>query len=187
MGIAVNRHRSSVVVLLVVALLLGSVLTLRIVTAANGASSDPATVATRFFDELHTAGDLDAAAELVAPGAFVHTPDGVMRGPDGIAELVTTLRTAFPDATFPIAEVVVAGDTVLVRWSMVGTHQGEFGGIAPTGTAVKMDGIAILRVHNGRIVEDWVQYDRLGLLQQLDGTWTQGSRHAPCGECGPTT
>ncbi len=186
MGIAVNRHRSSVVVLLVVALLLGSVLAMRIATA-TGASTDPATVATRFFDELHTAGDLDAAAELVAPGAFVHTPDGVMRGPDGIAGLVTTLRTAFPDATFPIAEVVVAGDTVLVRWSMVGTHQGEFGGIAPTGTAVKMDGIAILRVHNGRIVEDWVQYDRLGVLQQLDGTWTQAPRPPQCGACGPST
>jgi predicted ester cyclase len=184
MTIEMSRRRVSVVLLLV-ALLMGSVLAIWFADAANGASSAPEAVASRFFDDLHTEGDLDLAQELVAPGAFIHTPDGMMRGPDGIAGLVTSLRTAFPDATFPIAETVVAGDSVLVRWTMHGTHQGVFHDIAPTGTSVTMDGIAILTVRDGQIVEEWVQYDRLGLLQQLEGTWTQEQRTPPCGTCGP--
>lgn len=185
MGTGMNHRPSSVVVLLVVALLLGSVLAMRI-AATTGASAEPESVAVRFFDELHTAGDLDVAAELVAPGAFIHTPDGTMRGPDGIAGLVTTLRTAFPDASFPIAEVAVAGDRVLVRWTMHGTHEGTFGDIAPTGHAVTMDGITILRVRDGMIVEDWAQYDRLGLLQQLEGVESQTPLGPGCGDCGDT-
>lgn len=76
---------------------------------------------------------------------------------------------------------------VLVRWAMHGTHQGEFRGVAPTGTRVTMAGIAILTVRGGKIIEDWVQYDRLGLLQQLEGIWTQLPRTPPCGICGPAT
>lgn len=171
-----------VVLVLLTGLLAGAVMGPRL---ADASATDPAKVAVRFYEELHTTGDLDVAAELVAPGAFVHTPDGTMRGPEGIVGLVTTLRTAFPDATFSIAEFAVADDTVLVRWTMHGTHQGTFGDIAPTGKEVAMDGIAVLRVRDGMIVENWVQYDRLGLLQQLDGSWTQAPRSPVCGECHP--
>ncbi|MDP8908482.1 MAG: ester cyclase [Chloroflexota bacterium] len=167
---------------LLTGLLAGAVMVPRL---ADASATDPTMVAVRFYEELHTTGDLDIAAELVAPGAFIHTPDGTMRGPEGIAGLVTTLRTAFPDATFPIAEIAVANDTVLVRWTMHGTHRGTFGDIAPTGKKVSMDGIAVLRVRDGKIVENWVQYDRLGLLQQLDGTQTEVPRSPACGECRP--
>jgi predicted ester cyclase len=172
----------SLTLVLLTGLLAGAVMVPRF---ADASATDPAPVAVRFYEELHTAGDLGVAAELVAPGAFVHTPDGTMRGPEGIAGLVATLRTAFPNATFPIAEVAVADETVLVRWTMHGTHQGTFGEIAPTGKEVSMDGLSVLRVRDGRIVESWVQYDRLGLLQQLDGSWTQAPRSPVCGECRP--
>ncbi len=90
-----------------------------------------------------------------------------MTGPEGIGGLVTLLRTAFPDAEFPIEDVAVDGDTVAVRWAMRGTSEEEFQGTPPNGEGVTLPNTAFLRIEDGRIVEDWVTYHQLGLLQQL--------------------
>ena len=87
-----------------------------------------------FFDELHTAGDLDIADTIVAPDAVIHTPSGDLEGPEGIRGLVTLFRTAFPDAAFPMEDVVSAGDHVIVRWSMSGTSRGDFQGVPRPGS-----------------------------------------------------
>jgi steroid delta-isomerase-like uncharacterized protein len=135
-------------------------------------------VARRFFEELHDLGDLAVAEEIVAPDAVFHIPGGELIGPEGIGGLVTLLRSAFPDATFPMEDVAVDGDTVVVRWTMRGTSQGEFQGIPPTGEPVELRGVAFLTIENGQIVEDWVIYDQLGLLQQL-GAMTGATEATP--------
>lgn len=96
-----------------------------------------------------------------------HTPDGDLTGPEGISGLVTVLRNAFPDAEFPIQDLIASDDSAVIRWSMNGTHEGEFQGIPPSGNEVTMDGIAVMRIEDGSIVEHWVQYDRLSLMQQI--------------------
>ena len=125
-------------------------------------------VARRFFEELHDQGNLDVAKEIVAPDAVFHIPGGELTGPEGIGGLVTLLRTAFPDAQFPMEEVITDGDHVAVRWTMRGTSKADFQGIPPTGEEVTLPGQAFLTIEDGTIVEDWVTYDQLGLLQQLD-------------------
>lgn len=137
------------------------------VTGETAEEQANAEVARRFFDELHSDGDLAVAEEIVAADAVFHVPGAELVGPAGVGGLVTLLRTAFPDAAFPIADLAVDGDTVVVRWTMTGTSEGEFQGIPPTGEAVTMTGIAYLRIADGLIVEDWVEYDLLGLLSQL--------------------
>jgi steroid delta-isomerase-like uncharacterized protein len=124
-------------------------------------------IARRFFEELHDTGDLTVAEDIVAPDAVFHIPGADLTGPEGIGGLVTLLRTAFPDAVFPMEDVVVEGDTVAVRWTMRGTSQGEFQGIPPTGKPIELRGTAFLTIVDGQIIEDWVTYDQLGLLQQL--------------------
>lgn len=124
-------------------------------------------LAARFFEELHTAGDLDVAEEIVAQTATIHTPDGDLAGPEGIRALVTMFRSAFPDAAFPMEDMVSVGDRVIVRWSMSGTSHGVYQGFPPTGEPVTTTGITVLRIKAGRIAEDWVQFDGLGLLKQL--------------------
>ncbi|MBA2518647.1 MAG: ester cyclase [Chloroflexia bacterium] len=136
-------------------------------------------IAHRFFEELHGEGDLAVAEEIVAPDALFHIPGGELSGPAGIGGLVTLLRTAFPDATFPIEDVAVDGDTVAVRWTMRGTSEGEFQGIPPTGEAVELRGTAFLSIEDGLIVEDWVTYDQLGLLQQLGAMPGAGPEATP--------
>jgi hypothetical protein len=70
------------------------------------------------------------------------------------------------------------GDEVAVRWTWRGTQQGPFLGIPPTGEAVVGSGIGLFRIANGRIVEDFVQEDTFGLLQQLGRSRRLGSQRA---------
>jgi steroid delta-isomerase-like uncharacterized protein len=73
----------------------------------------------------------------------------------------------FPDATTSIEELITAGDTVITRWILRGTHKGEFAGIPATGKVVVNSGIMITRIENGKVVEDKEDYDSLGMMQQL--------------------
>jgi predicted ester cyclase len=63
--------------------------------------------------------------------------------------------------------MVAEGDKVSARFTMRGTHEGEMRGIAPTGKAVTMTGIDIIRLREGQMVEDRVEVDQLGMMQQL--------------------
>jgi steroid delta-isomerase-like uncharacterized protein len=78
-------------------------------------------------------------------------------------------RASFPNANFEVTEYVADGDMVVARWTMTGTHDGEFEGVAASGKSVTLDGISMLGFENGMIVEAQISYDRLHLLQQVDG------------------
>ena len=75
-------------------------------------------------------------------------------------------RTAFPDLHVTLEAEFADGNYVFHRGYVTGTHQGEWQGIAPTGKQVKMKTLDIWRVANGKAVENWVQMDMLGLVQQ---------------------
>jgi predicted ester cyclase len=62
---------------------------------------------------------------------------------------------------------VAEGDKVVTRWSATGTHNGPLMGIAATHKQATVQGVDINRYENGKIVEGWITYDMLGLLQQL--------------------
>jgi predicted ester cyclase len=124
-------------------------------------------VVRRFFDELWTQGRLEVADELMAPEHTHHLSGNELGGPQEVKELVAFLRGAFPDLRFIVEDEVVAGDKVVVRWTAVGTHLGEFGGIPPTGRIVTWTGIDLARLQDHRIVELWGNNDGLGLEEQL--------------------
>ena len=77
-------------------------------------------------------------------------------------------KAAFPDARFTIEDVVGEEDKLADRYTIAGTHEHPFLGIAATGKKIRMAGISIVRIAGGRIVERWAVTDQLGLLQQLD-------------------
>jgi steroid delta-isomerase-like uncharacterized protein len=123
----------------------------------------------RLFEELWNKGNLSVADELIAPAYEHHdasTPD-VGRGPESEKKRVTLYRTAFPDMRLTIEDIVAEGETVMARWSCRGTHKGDLSGVAPTGKQFTISGVTIARLANGRMVEGWVNWDALGLMQQL--------------------
>ena len=111
-------------------------------------------------------GDFALADELLAPGYTVRYGNPPMDR-DGFLQFLGALRSAFPDLAVTVEDLLAAeGDEVAVRdWG--GTQQGPFLGIPPTGKAVVGSGIGLFRMANGRIVEELVQEDTFGLLQQL--------------------
>ncbi len=75
-------------------------------------------------------------------------------------------RSAFPDSHVTYDELIDCGDTVVGRWSATGTQTGPMPGVEPTGTRIKISGITIYRLADGRIIEAWEQLDLLGMWQQ---------------------
>jgi predicted ester cyclase len=115
-----------------------------------------------------SAGDAAVAAEIIHPEFVDHTnPPGMQRGLDGHNAIVALFKAAFPDMEWHINDMVAEGDRVVARTTMEATHGGDFFGIPPTGRRVRVDGIHILRIADGRIAEHWGNNDDLGLMRQL--------------------
>ncbi len=83
------------------------------------------------------------------------------------ARFAAMVFAAFPDVQYTLNELLAEGDRVVARFRARGTQTGAFPGIPATGKAVAMSAIAIYRVAGGKVVEQWLEYDMLGLLQQL--------------------
>src|SRR5690348_7285318 len=83
------------------------------------------------------------------------------------AGFMNVFTTAFPDAKITIDEDVSEQNLVSSRWTLTGTHRGEFQGVPPTGRQITIQGVDFSRVAEGKIAEHWAQFDLVGLMQQL--------------------
>lgn len=106
--------------------------------------------------------------ELHAADAVVDTSGEQFRGIDAIEEEEFGLFESFSDLTYAIEELVGEGDLVAARWTATGTHDGELGGIEPTGRTVEFPVFGMFRIDEGRIAYIWILPDRLAMLEQLD-------------------
>jgi steroid delta-isomerase-like uncharacterized protein len=94
--------------------------------------------------------------------------EGQAAGIEGVREFWRKWRTAFPDFTVEVHDTIAEGDRVVTRWSMEGTHLGEYDGYSPTGQRIGHSAISIDRVVDGLITDEWIEFDLHGLIQQLD-------------------
>jgi steroid delta-isomerase-like uncharacterized protein len=119
--------------------------------------------------EIWGSGELDKLDDLVAPDVVHHDPydPHAADGLEGLKKSIALNRAAFPDMRITVEDQVAEGDKVTTRWTAVMTHQGELGGVAPTGKRVTMSGTTIERFDDGKVVESWRSMDTLGLLRQI--------------------
>lgn len=131
-------------------------------------TQENAVVVRRFVDEVITAGEIDRAAEFVWEDVVEQVPfPGQGPGLKGLQDALRDLRAAFPDLVFSIQEQIAEGDKVASRFEWTGTHQGSFLGVAATGRSVRVWGIVIDRLVEGRIKDTRIIMDSMGLMQQL--------------------
>ena len=114
-------------------------------------------------------GDLGVVDELIDRNYVGHDPaiPEPLRGPDGFKENVSTYREAYSDAQITVDEQIAEGDKVATRWTARGKHDGDLMGVAPTGKQVKVSGLTLSRLANGKVIEDYTNWDTFGMMQQL--------------------
>ncbi len=134
---------------------------------------DPKQLISRFVEELWNERRLDVADAIFANDCVTHQlrsglpADAVPRGPEAIKEHVASWIASFPDLRFSIEQILSEGDRVVMQLLVEGTHQGPWLGIPASGKKLQIRMFTVHRVVQGKIVEDWVLVDSLGVFQQL--------------------
>jgi steroid delta-isomerase-like uncharacterized protein len=134
------------------------------------ATSDNISLMKRWYREVWREGKNETIYDLLAPDAVVSGqtgPQAEIRGPAEFAAFADRIRSAFPDTEIVVEDAFGIDDKVAVRWSATMTHRGEGLGVPPTGKEVRITGITIARILNGKIVEGWDNWDRLAMLEQI--------------------
>jgi predicted ester cyclase len=124
-------------------------------------------LARKVFEDVQTQGNMSVVDEIVTADYVGHTPLMEINGPEQAKQFDAVLRSGFSDYKVIVEDQIAEGDKVATRWTMRGTHDGEFQGMAPTGREVQISGLTIFRIANGKLVEGWSIPDLLGLMQQL--------------------
>jgi steroid delta-isomerase-like uncharacterized protein len=129
----------------------------------------------RFVEFINTANET-LGNELIASSAIFHVPNQSepMQGLAGYLAIIGMMRSGFPDIQWTLEETIVeedklgAGDTrIAARFTMRGTHQGDFFGIPATGKSIAVQAVNFYRISSGKLVEERGQPDLLGLMQQI--------------------
>ena len=110
--------------------------------------------------------DFSIIDELVAPD-FVQHAATVNAGREGITQFFRMVHGGLPDLQFTLNNLLADGDMVSTRFTIRGTHQGPLFGIPATGKPIMITGMSLLRLRDGKIVENWNEVDMLSALQQL--------------------
>jgi len=126
-------------------------------------------VARRLADEVFSQGNMKTFDEIFADRYVNHTMPvpGIPGTKAGFQQVVLATRTAFPDVTVHVKDVVAEGDFVVFRDVVHATSRGAFMGIPPNGKRLEWTEIHFLRIADGRIVEHWANFDQVGILRQL--------------------
>jgi predicted ester cyclase len=133
-------------------------------------AEDTKALCRRFFEEFWIQKNLAIADELLAENFVDHTPGsppGLPPGPAGHKQFASLYFTAFPDIRATIEDMVAEGDKVVIRWRVQGTNTGSLFGGPATNNSATFAGITINRVASDQIAEQWVNFDALGMMQQL--------------------
>lgn len=116
---------------------------------------DAAQVVADFVDDILNGARPDAPERLIDNEALI--------------QRVTGFRAAFPDLKVTVRTIARDGDLVAVHLVGRGTHLGLFQGIPPTGRPWSASCTAVYRVQAGRIVDFWINWDELSILEQIGG------------------
>src|SRR5918993_3190962 len=121
-----------------------------------------------YVEEIPNQGNMKVADEIF-DRYIAHQPDGstLVRGPEDVKRFTGEFHSAFPDLHVSIEDQIAEGDKVVSHYTIRGTHQGAFRGMAPTGKEIALTGVTIFRFsEEGKVVETWDSYDQMSLMRQ---------------------
>ena len=132
---------------------------------------DNAAVVRRWFEEVWNRGREEAIDELFDEEGVAHgladESGSPLRGAAGFKPFFRRFREAFPEIEVVVEDTVSEGDKVAARCAVRGRHRGDTLGFKATDSPVEFDGICIVRIRGGKIVEAWNNFDFMSMFQQL--------------------
>jgi steroid delta-isomerase-like uncharacterized protein len=132
------------------------------------ANAENKAVVANFVEDVINQGRLERADDLVALDFVELDPlPGQQQGREGLKQVISAFRAAFPDIHWLIEEMVGEGDKVFSRFTWQGTHRGEFFGVPATGRQITVKGMVIDRLVGGKMAESRILMDGLGMMRQF--------------------
>ena len=126
------------------------------------------TLIRRNIEEVWVKGNVDAHEDHSHSHRVTHRPvHGKMKGHAEHKSHPEAVKNAFSNVRITIDHLIAEGDMAAARLTIHAKHTGEFWGIAPTGKEIKITGMHMYRIEDGKIAEAWSEEDLLGLLRQL--------------------
>ena len=112
--------------------------------------------------------DIKGFEDVYDPNVAYHGTGELAEADRGaFVQFIGAMFEAFPDAKMTMDDLFSSGDKVAYRLTFKGTHKAELMGIPATNKAVTVTSIGIARVSGGKIVEEWENFDEMGMMQQL--------------------
>jgi len=124
-------------------------------------------VAHRWHLEAVQEGNTDLADQILAPDVIVHGNGQEFRGADAAKQIAAALKVAFPDIRITHHEAIASDDRVAIRWTADATHGGDYVGMPASNQRIHFEGLDFFHLQDGKITEMWIEYDNLGMAQQL--------------------
>ena len=121
----------------------------------------------RSIEDAVNTRDSDAIADIYADEFVFHREMDDLHGLDEFNDYLHGLYEAFPDISISIEEVIAEDDRAAVRYTGTGTHENAYKGVEPTDKEVRISGMRMVRIEDGKIVEAWGQTSNLSLLAQM--------------------
>lgn len=123
--------------------------------------------------EIFNDGNMDLIEATIDSGYVCHHPsypDDIV-GQVEFKEWVEMNRVAFSDFRLTLEDILAKDGDVYCRWTMTGTHDGPLRDLPPTGKKVSVVGLALTRMADGKVAEEWVMFDIANLYRQLGYTF----------------
>lgn len=122
----------------------------------------------RSFEELWGAGRLEVADEILTADYACHAPGARdLRGREPLRQLVAGYRSGFPTLQINVRNQLAEGDRVVSEFDMSGEHRGKWMGVPATRRQMTLSCCAFSRLEDGLIAEQWFEWERRKLLEQL--------------------
>lgn len=158
-----NRSLSHAERSLIILLLAAIGLALAFTQPAAAQQAESQVLAAQYIDAL----DGSNLLALVDPNAVLHTPEGEFTGAGAVNAFGATLDGSFSDLAFETRSVETVDDLLVIAFTMSGTHTGGYLGLQPNCAGIAVPGMAVLRTGDAGITEQWIDYDRRAVIDQI--------------------
>ncbi|MGA2848326.1 MAG: ester cyclase [Terracidiphilus sp.] len=120
-----------------------------------------------WFEVVWNRGRRGAIAELLSPNVVLHDAGVDSVGIEPFLLFFDRMQDTFSDIHVDVEEILAEYDKACVRWTCTGKHTGFGFSIPPTGAEVRVSGLSVIHVEDGKVVEAWQNWDMLGMMDQI--------------------